>query len=128
MIRRPPRSTRTDTLFPYTTLFRSVGQEVTGIEAGQVGVAVPAQRRRPAQLAGGVERAGRHRGVQLAHVDFGAVAEAVETHPGLLVAALEGRVADRYPQLPRTGHPDIGLENQPRHLPRASTPPPPPHP
>src|SRR3546814_14689205 len=26
MIRRPPRSTRTDTLFPYTTLFRSGGQ------------------------------------------------------------------------------------------------------
>src|SRR3546814_5844954 len=26
MIRRPPRSTRTDTLFPYTTLFRSVGK------------------------------------------------------------------------------------------------------
>src|SRR3546814_3428856 len=26
MIRRPPRSTRTDTLFPYTTLFRSFGQ------------------------------------------------------------------------------------------------------
>src|SRR3546814_21195934 len=28
MIRRPPRSTRTDTLFPYTTLFRS-GHEAT---------------------------------------------------------------------------------------------------
>src|SRR3546814_13419289 len=29
MIRRPPRSTRTDTLFPYTTLFRSiVGDEL----------------------------------------------------------------------------------------------------
>src|SRR3546814_5275606 len=27
MIRRPPRSTRTDTLFPYTTLFRSKGVE-----------------------------------------------------------------------------------------------------
>src|SRR3546814_3209465 len=27
MIRRPPRSTRTDTLFPYTTLFRSVEPE-----------------------------------------------------------------------------------------------------
>src|SRR3546814_149435 len=27
MIRRPPRSTRTDTLFPYTTLFRSVDKE-----------------------------------------------------------------------------------------------------
>src|SRR3546814_1769163 len=26
MIRRPPRSTRTDTLFPYTTLFRSIDQ------------------------------------------------------------------------------------------------------
>src|SRR3546814_15430012 len=26
MIRRPPRSTRTDTLFPYTTLFRSESQ------------------------------------------------------------------------------------------------------
>src|SRR3546814_19565132 len=33
MIRRPPRSTRTDTLFPYTTLFRShpVGQEVDAV-------------------------------------------------------------------------------------------------
>src|SRR3546814_7391686 len=27
MIRRPPRSTRTDTLFPYTTLFRSIVQK-----------------------------------------------------------------------------------------------------
>src|SRR3546814_14707479 len=27
MIRRPPRSTRTDTLFPYTTLFRSLPRE-----------------------------------------------------------------------------------------------------
>src|SRR3546814_18305917 len=29
MIRRPPRSTRTDTLFPYTTLFRSFGYRDT---------------------------------------------------------------------------------------------------
>src|SRR3546814_10386730 len=28
MIRRPPRSTRTDTLFPYTTLFRSAANHV----------------------------------------------------------------------------------------------------
>src|SRR3546814_9009251 len=28
MIRRPPRSTRTDTLFPYTTLFRSSGGDL----------------------------------------------------------------------------------------------------
>src|SRR3546814_19422434 len=43
MIRRPPRSTRTDTLFPYTTLFRSdgVGGDalgealLEGLEAGE---------------------------------------------------------------------------------------------
>src|SRR3546814_4200493 len=32
MIRRPPRSTRTDTLFPYTTLFRSVPSDIPGGE------------------------------------------------------------------------------------------------
>src|SRR3546814_2930213 len=32
MIRRPPRSTRTDTLFPYTTLFRSFGWRVFFVE------------------------------------------------------------------------------------------------
>src|SRR3546814_15104578 len=32
MIRRPPRSTRTDTLFPYTTLFRS--ETPTGVRSG----------------------------------------------------------------------------------------------
>src|SRR3546814_4720648 len=39
MIRRPPRSTRTDTLFPYTTLFRSIDEQAreaagTGLEIG----------------------------------------------------------------------------------------------
>src|SRR3546814_8327585 len=33
MIRRPPRSTRTDTLFPYTTLFRSL-RRVGNLRAG----------------------------------------------------------------------------------------------
>src|SRR3546814_13582434 len=33
MIRRPPRSTRTDTLFPYTTLFRSRCKEITPVFA-----------------------------------------------------------------------------------------------
>src|SRR3546814_5554265 len=31
MIRRPPRSTRTDTLFPYTTLFRSTSFTSSGV-------------------------------------------------------------------------------------------------
>src|SRR3546814_1152569 len=34
MIRRPPRSTRTDTLFPYTTLFRSICFGLMGIAIG----------------------------------------------------------------------------------------------
>src|SRR3546814_18529851 len=34
MIRRPPRSTRTDTLFPYTTLFRSVERQKAALAAG----------------------------------------------------------------------------------------------
>src|SRR3546814_8786958 len=45
MIRRPPRSTRTDTLFPYTTLFRSAGDGL----AGRAGV----WRAGRAQLRGG---------------------------------------------------------------------------
>src|SRR3546814_12388644 len=36
MIRRPPRSTRTDTLFPYTTLFRSPGSS-RGRRRGEIG-------------------------------------------------------------------------------------------
>src|SRR3546814_1622249 len=36
MIRRPPRSTRTDTLFPYTTLFRSGRAETGRKPAGPV--------------------------------------------------------------------------------------------
>src|SRR3546814_8758702 len=42
MIRRPPRSTRTDTLFPYTTLFRSakiaqVKAEIERVETASAG-------------------------------------------------------------------------------------------
>src|SRR3546814_2341044 len=45
MIRRPPRSTRTDTLFPYTTLFRSdpelVGAGYRGLNRFGQGVSPP---------------------------------------------------------------------------------------
>src|SRR3546814_18199572 len=37
MIRRPPRSTRTDTLFPYTTLFRSAVLDEVAALAGSAG-------------------------------------------------------------------------------------------
>src|SRR3546814_21181012 len=42
MIRRPPRSTRTDTLFPYTTLFRSV-QQMVRVDLRTVVLDVPTQ-------------------------------------------------------------------------------------
>src|SRR3546814_6654054 len=37
MRRRPPRSTRTDTLFPYTTLFRSIAHAVAFLSGPQAG-------------------------------------------------------------------------------------------
>src|SRR3546814_17043837 len=62
MIRRPPRSTRTDTLFPYTTLFRSTGRTPRGasvdaleaLENGDRGLSQPGAAGR---LSG---RYGRH--------------------------------------------------------------------
>src|SRR3546814_12673765 len=44
MIRRPPRSTRTDTLFPYTTLFRSLRAQA-GIRRTAPARLPPARRR-----------------------------------------------------------------------------------
>src|SRR3546814_17247144 len=44
MIRRPPRSTRTDTLFPYTTLFRSFYARDLAGTVVQVGVPNPEMR------------------------------------------------------------------------------------
>src|SRR3546814_1391678 len=48
MIRRPPRSTRTDTLFPYTTLFRSHGRAFGRdlIDFALRGLAMAAEQRR----------------------------------------------------------------------------------
>src|SRR3546814_2274149 len=59
MIRRPPRSTRTDTLFPYTTLFRSPVLDRRGQAQGQ-----------DQQAAGG-----QHIGVQAIAVDHVAAHE-----------------------------------------------------
>src|SRR3546814_6343512 len=54
MIRRPPRSTRTDTLFPYTTLFRSA----CGERAGARGSAVSAVKPFPGRTKKGRQIAG----------------------------------------------------------------------
>src|SRR3546814_11742935 len=67
MIRRPPRSTRTDTLFPYPTLFRSDGAAIRG-----VGVEHPVH---DAGAAG--------RGQVLAVIADQAATRGVEHQPGL---------------------------------------------
>src|SRR3546814_9069640 len=51
MIRRPPRSTRTDTLFPYTTLFRSPYPE-RGVPAAPAAAIPGPHRRRPHPFGG----------------------------------------------------------------------------
>src|SRR3546814_6220741 len=64
MIRRPPRSTRTDTLFPYTTLFRSHDArcgagKIAARDRGARGAAAGRQRaraRRPARRRGDQDR------------------------------------------------------------------------
>src|SRR3546814_20670265 len=50
MIRRPPRSTRTDTLFPYTTLFRSQ-------QAATIGAVQEEQHRAKVRQLAGAQRA-----------------------------------------------------------------------
>src|SRR3546814_10693314 len=66
MIRRPPRSTRTDTLFPYTTLFRSAGKATPA----------PARSRRS---SGGVSRR-EHLHAAHRHADI-TTARSDATHP-----------------------------------------------
>src|SRR3546814_5833109 len=60
MIRRPPRSTRTDTLFPYTTLFRSrlerIAAEINAADGGRA-LAVTADAGEKADLVNLVSQA-----------------------------------------------------------------------
>src|SRR3546814_2452278 len=44
MIRQPPRSTRTDTLFPYTTLFRSDPDQAVALTVGDDGMRLGPER------------------------------------------------------------------------------------
>src|SRR3546814_18598529 len=82
MIRRPPRSTRTDTLFPYTTLFRSQGHAEAEGEAAEDG-AGPAEARRQVEGAADVDGAAQHQSLGGDDRDGGG------EHPG----AQAGRVA-----------------------------------
>src|SRR3546814_10920390 len=52
MSRRPPKSTRTDTLFPYTTLFRSLGQIAGDVSGRTVDLGRVLPRKRAAAMGG----------------------------------------------------------------------------
>src|SRR3546814_5289252 len=62
MIRRPPRSTHTDTLFPYTTLFRSAQRKIHGtISRHHHYLRSPRRTRRPGRRRPGHPGQYRHR-------------------------------------------------------------------
>src|SRR3546814_17834698 len=90
MLRRPPRSTRTDTLFPYTPLvrsefasaWRSLGADVTVVEA--LPHLVPNEDE---ALSKGLERAFRKRGIGY---ELGTRFESVTQSPEGVVVSLEG--------------------------------------
>src|SRR3546814_14950065 len=92
MIRRPPRSTRTDTLFPYTTLFRSNGPILL---AGAIsdGSGIPAARALGADLV--------YMGTRFAASEEPLVSEA---YKALLVSETlaDGVLTDRISVLPET--------------------------
>src|SRR3546814_13355685 len=73
MIRRPPRSTRTDTLFPYTTLFRSPRQPAWA--GDQVVAPLARLQRAPRRLGEGVAVVDRRLGL---HAELGVVAEGMK--------------------------------------------------
>src|SRR3546814_2226473 len=71
MIRRPPRSTRTDTLFPYTTLFRSLLSDLAEREFHDLAQRVDPRSAELVSLAGallGFQRAHDRLG-DVAHID-----------------------------------------------------------
>src|SRR3546814_2098137 len=84
MIRRPPRSTRTDTLFPYTTLFRSKGGRGGAVVLAD-GVAL--EERALAVLAADDEAALQDLGE---HQDAGGVAGEAHGRLGILLQQREG--------------------------------------
>src|SRR3546814_17743886 len=92
MIRRPPRSTRTDTLFPYTTLVRSahLGGEVHALQTRPLRGHGPAGLQ--VQRAVGEVHDGRVRRPEVAHpagegagVDAAETDEVVRSQPGVEV-------------------------------------------
>src|SRR3546814_16714259 len=122
MIRRPPRSTRTDTLFPYTTLFRSAQRRAVG------DVEITPRQRRQRQSACNRERA--HRAADLAltaEQQQGHLAD-LRTLRAAEALALVAALQHAPPPVPRVEVPGAGLADPPGAAPARPPPRPPPHP
>src|SRR3546814_16348313 len=123
MIRRPPRSTRTDTLFPYTTLFRSVAVEALARQTAEV--AYPRQRHHHQPVEKLVHPLATQRYLC---ADAHSLAQ-LEVYVGLLVARPHRLLADDRVEVSDRGHnllriPDCLSETHfTYHLPLPATPP-----
>src|SRR3546814_19250709 len=91
MIRRPPRSTRTDTLFPYTTLFRSAKGIFAFLDVLLCGAALVVEPHHPVWLHRQVGDDEADFGEQLARMPFDLGDDAARLVPGrrLILEVLE---------------------------------------
>src|SRR3546814_15220307 len=99
MIRRPPRSTRTDTLFPYTTLFRSADRCAPGQLQGRVAEGIRRCRKVGAPVNGSptVERVLRDDLCSACGLCAGVSDGAIEmtlVAPGYNMTQIKGSVSD----------------------------------
>src|SRR3546814_5873605 len=130
MIRRPPRFTRTDTLFPYTTLFRSLETRLQRGVADQraqaqrlaldrrlvAGDAVAQAARERAELARRQLRGVHHEGVVVQARDQVLAGQFADVTPGVDQRALQRRVAEAIAQ--RGGVLDLDDIQRAARLPR----------
>src|SRR3546814_12665037 len=92
MIRRPPRSTRTDTFFPFTTLFRSVFFDDVLVPHGAlIGTRGEGWKQVTAEL--GLERSGPERYLS-SHALFVALIDAAGPDPDPAMAVLVGELTE----------------------------------
>src|SRR3546814_15690725 len=88
MRRRPPRSTRTDTLFPYTTLFRSLEEAARRVDLGRFRAGRPVGPCQPDHRGKGeAGRGGSEGGAQLLPVAAVGVSGRQPAQPAPLPAA-----------------------------------------